>query len=58
MTDLVGQKEVNFGYFTTDEMVADYMTKSLVDGKFKFPLNMIMDISGKHCRIGQQEYSG
>ena len=32
VTALVGRKEVNIEYCTTDATIADYMTKPLVDG--------------------------
>jgi hypothetical protein len=59
VTDLVGRKEVNIEYCSTDEMLADYMTKPLVGNKFKlFRDLIIMNLQGKHHRIKQQECVG
>ena len=58
MTDLVGRKEVTIEYCPTDEMIADYMTKPLVGSKFKLFRDLIMNLSGKHHRIAQQECVG
>ncbi len=55
MTDLVSRKEVNIEYCLTDEMIADYMTKPLVGSKFKLFRDLIMNLSGKHHCIKQQE---
>ena len=51
---LVGRKEVKIEYCPTDEIIAYYMTKPLVGGNFKLFHNLIMNISSKHRRIGQQ----
>ena len=58
VTDLVGRDEVKIEYCSTDEMIADYMTKPLVGGKFKLFRDLIMNLSGKHHRIKQQECVG
>ncbi len=58
VTDLVGRNEVKIEYCSTDEMIADYMTKPLVGGKFKLFRDLIMNLSGKHHRISQQECVG
>jgi hypothetical protein len=58
VTDLVGRKEVTIEYCPTDEMLADYMTKPLVGSKFKLFRDLIMNLSGKHHRIAQQECVG
>jgi hypothetical protein len=58
VTDLVGRNEVQVEYCPTEEMIADYMTKPLVGGKFKLFRDRIMNLSGKHHRIGQQECVG
>jgi hypothetical protein len=58
VTDLVSCKEVNIEYCSTDEMIADYMTKPLVGSKFKLFRDLIMNLSGKHHRIKQQECVG
>jgi hypothetical protein len=58
VTDLVDRKEVKVEYCPTDEMIADYMTKPLVGGKFKLFRDLIMNLSGKHHRIAQQECVG
>jgi hypothetical protein len=58
VTDLVGRNEVKIEYCSTDEMLADYMTKPLVGGKFKLFRDRIMNLYGKHHRIEQQECVG
>jgi hypothetical protein len=58
VTDLVGRDEVKIEYCSTDEMIADYNTKPLVGGKFKLFRDLIMNLSGKHHRIKQQECVG
>ena len=55
ITDLISRNEVEVRYCPTDEMLADYMTKSLVGTKFKLFRDLIMNLSGKYHRIGQQE---
>lgn len=35
VTDLAQRKQMNLEYCPTDQMVADYMSKLLVGGKFK-----------------------
>ena len=54
VTDLVGQNKVKIEDCPTDEMIADYMTKTLVGGKFKIFRDMIMNLSSKHHRIGHK----
>jgi hypothetical protein len=39
-------------------MLADCMTKPLGGGKFKVFRDLIMNLHGKHHRIGQQECVG
>ncbi len=39
-------------------MIAEYMTKTLTGGKFKLFRDRIMNLSGKHHRIEQQECVG
>ena len=39
-------------------MIVDYMTKPLVGGILNLFHNLIMNISGKNHRIGQQECVG
>ena len=58
ITDLVGRNEVKIEYCPTDEMIADYMTKPLVVSKFKLFWDLIMNLSGKHHWIAQQECVG
>ena len=58
ITDLISRNEVEVRYCPTDEMLADYMTKPLVGAKFKLFRDLIMNLSGKHHRIGQQECVG
>ena len=36
-------------------MITAYMTKPLVGAKFKLFRDLIMNLSGKYYRIGQQE---
>jgi hypothetical protein len=57
-TDLVGCNEVKIEYCSTDEMIADYNTKPVVGSKFALFRDRIMNLSGKHHRIGQQECVG
>jgi hypothetical protein len=47
------KNKVKAAYCSTDEMLADYMTKPLVGGKFKLFQDRIMNLYGKHHRIGQ-----
>jgi hypothetical protein len=58
VTDLVDRKEVKVEYCSTDEMLADYMTKPLVGAKLRLFRDLIMNLSGKHHRIAQQECVG
>ena len=58
ITDLILRNEVEVSYCPTDEMLADYITKPLVGTKFKLFRDLIMNLSGKHHRIGQQECVG
>ena len=58
VTELVSRKELNIEYCPTDEVITDYMKKPLVGGEFKLFYNLIMNISGKHHRVGQQECAG
>ena len=58
MTDLVRQKEVKIEYCPTDEIIADYMTRPLVGGNLNLFRDLIMHISGKNNRIGQQDFVG
>jgi hypothetical protein len=58
VTDLVGRNEVKIEYCSTDEMIADYNMKPVVGSKFTLFRDRIMNLSGKHHRIGQQECVG
>jgi hypothetical protein len=58
VTDLVGRDEVKIEYCSTDEMIADYQTKPVVGAKFKLFRDLVMNLSGKHHRIKQQECVG
>jgi hypothetical protein len=58
VTDLVDRKELKIEYCSTETMIADYMTKPLTGGKFKLFRDRIMNLSGKHHRIEQQECVG
>jgi hypothetical protein len=55
MTNLVGRNEVTIEYCSTDEMIADYNTKTVVGCKFALFRDRIMNLSGKYHRIEQQE---
>ena len=43
ITDLIERKEVGFKYCPTDEMIADYMTKTLSGAKFHKFCKLIMN---------------
>jgi hypothetical protein len=58
ITDLISRGEVDVRYCPTDEMIADYMSKPLVGTKFRIFRDLIINLSGKHHRIGQQKYVG
>ena len=58
ITDLISRNEVEVRYCPSDEILADYMTKPLVGTKFKLFRDLIMNLCGKHHRIGQQERVG
>ena len=58
ITDLINRGEVDVRYCPTDEMIADYMSKPLVGTKFRIFRDLIMNLSDKHHRIGQQECVG
>jgi hypothetical protein len=55
VTDLVSRDEVQIEYCSTDEMIADYNTKPVVGRKFSLFCDRLMNLSGKHRRIKQQE---
>ena len=58
MNGLVGQDNVNIENCPTDKMIADFMTKPLVRGKFKIFQDLVMNISNEHHRIGHQYFVG
>jgi hypothetical protein len=58
VTDLVGRDEVKIKYCSTDEMIADYSTKPVVGRKFVLFRDRIMNLSGNHHCIEQQECVG
>ena len=58
MTDLVGLNKVKIEYYTTYEIIVDYMPKLLVSGKFKLFHDLIINLSGKNHCIGHQECAG
>jgi hypothetical protein len=58
VTDLVGRNEVKIDYCSTDEMTADYNTKPVVGRKFALFRVRIMNLSGKHHLIEQEECVG
>jgi hypothetical protein len=55
MTDLGGRNEVQIEYCSTDETIVDYNTKPVVGRKFTLFRDRLMNLSGKHHRIKQQE---
>ena len=57
-TNLIGHDEMIIKYCPSDEMIADYMMKPLLGAKFKIFRDRIMNLTGKHHRIGQQECVG
>jgi hypothetical protein len=58
VTDLVGRDEVKVIYCSTEDMIADYHTKPLTGWKFKYFRDLIMNLTGKHHRVKQQECVG
>jgi hypothetical protein len=46
------------GDVSENQMIAGYMIKPFVGGKFKLFQDLIMNLSGKHHRIAQQECVG
>jgi hypothetical protein len=58
VTDLVGGNEVEIEYCSTDEMLADYNTKPVVGRKFSLFRDRLMNLTGKHHHIKQQECVG
>jgi hypothetical protein len=58
VTDLVGRNEVHIEYCLTDEMIANYNTKPVVGRTFSLFRDRLMNLSGKHYRIKQQECDG
>jgi hypothetical protein len=58
VTDLIARDEVVVKYCPTDDMIGDYMTKALVGAKFYKFRDLILNLSGKHHRDGQQECVG
>ena len=48
MNDLVGWNGLNINHCPTDGMVADFMTKNLVDLNVNFFLNLINNLSNKN----------
>ena len=55
---LIARKEVKVVYCPTDDMLADYMSKPIVGKKFKVFRDLIMNLSDKYHRIGQQKCVG
>jgi hypothetical protein len=58
VTNLIGRDEVEVIYYPTDDMLADYMTKPLTGSKFHYFRDFIMNLTGKHHPVGQQECVG
>ena len=55
---MIGKQEVKIKYCPTDDMIADYMTKALTGAKFKLFRNKILNLTGKHHHVEQQECVG
>ena len=58
ITDLISRDEVTVIYCPTDDMIADYMSKPVMGTKFKVFRDLIMNLTGKVHRVGQQECVG
>jgi hypothetical protein len=58
VTDLIARDEVMVMYCPTGDMLGDYMTKPLTGAKFHRFRDLILNLSGKHHRVGQQECVG
>ena len=58
ITDLISRDEVTVRYCPTDDMIADYMSKPVMGTKFKVFRDLIMNLTGKVHRVGQQECVG
>jgi hypothetical protein len=58
VTDLISRNELAVKYCPTDDMIGDFMTKPLVGAKFYKFRDLILNLSGKHHRHGQQECVG
>jgi len=55
VADIIHWDECMAKYCATDDMMADYNTKSLVGNKFKGFRDLIMNLTGVIPQIGQQE---
>jgi hypothetical protein len=58
VTDLIARDKVLVMYCPTDNMSGDYIIKPLTGAKFHKFRDLIMNLSGKHHREGQQECVG
>ena len=58
ITDLISRDEVTVIYCPTNDMIADYMSKPVMGTKFKVFHDLIMNLTNKIHRIGQQECVG
>ena len=56
--NLIGRDEVQVIYCPTNDMLGDYMTKPLVGSNFVRFKDLIMNMSKKYHRVGQQECVG
>ena len=55
VTDLIGRDEVQVIYCPTDDILGDYMAKPLVGSKFVKFRDLIINLSKKDHRVGQQD---
>ena len=58
ITVLISRVEVTVRYCPTHDMLADYMSKPVMGTKFRVFRDLIMNLTGKVHRIGQQECVG
>ena len=58
VADLINRDEVTIKYCSTDNMIADYISKPVVGAKFRKFRDLIMNISNIYHRVVQQECVG
>ena len=58
VTDLIDRDEVTIKYCSTENMIADYMSKPVVRAKFCKFRDLIMNLSDVYHRVVQQECVG